>query len=81
MLQCILTMSNSMIKIVLIFQKIWSAEKSNTNVVGEVFSGTPTNQTLGFAKGVAMIFRWGGPDFNSTMYCGQKSGTSNFCQF
>jgi hypothetical protein len=27
----------------------WSAEKSNTNVVREVFSGPPISQALGFA--------------------------------
>jgi hypothetical protein len=40
----LLTMSNSTIKLVLIFKIFWSAKKSNTNVVREVFSGPPTNQ-------------------------------------
>jgi hypothetical protein len=47
----LLTMSNSTIKLVLIFKDLifWSAEKSNTNVVRDVFSGPPTNQALGCA--------------------------------
>jgi hypothetical protein len=47
----LLTMSNSTIKLVLIFKKfnILESRKFNTNVVQEVFSGAPTNQSLGCA--------------------------------
>jgi hypothetical protein len=49
-LDSLLTMSNSTKKLVLLKKKMfWSAGKSNTNVVREVFSGAPTNQALGCA--------------------------------